>query len=412
MDSSTSVDPVSMPVELWKEILAHSSKSDLVQTSLVNSQVLEVSRDILYSKLFVWGDAHLIPILPALRNPDNARRLRHVVLDPGYVYQDSYHMEELLVILCSSTVVRLDIVSVNGIEDSLSDWMHELLMQIIQLPSLQQLKLFLAYFRTPAIVPILQLQTLWDLDISLDRLLKKIHRQDISTNSGSGPLPFLDTLRIRNSAGSWMKLLDYVDISRMKRLALWDYEQEMGDLANSWGKLVTASALTLESLSLWLSLHLLDQDMPTYLRSLAGFPMLHTITLFFTTEYRHPRSPWMSKFPPILAAFHSCSPSLRHIRVYVHAWSEEYSYDFLLLNEHFREFARAMKELENLETIEFSFRHGSGRPVNNKEMGLAQLAELFHPVHMSVEYDVLWNHAWPFFNDDRSGEEWTRIMKS
>ncbi|KAH8798555.1 hypothetical protein DL96DRAFT_1638854 [Flagelloscypha sp. PMI_526] len=198
----------------------------------------------------------------------------------------------------------------------------------------------------------------------------------------------------------------------MKRLALWDYEQEMGDLANSWGKLVTASARTLESLSLWPSPEILDQDMPTYLRSLAGFPMLHTITLFFTIEYRHPNTFWMSKFPPIFAAFHSCSPSLRHIRVYVHAWNEQYSCEFLLQNKQFTEFAREMKELENLETIEFSFRHAVGRPVNTNEMGLVQLAELFHPVRPSVEYGVLWNHAWPFFNDDRSGEEWAKIMRS
>ncbi|KAH8825895.1 hypothetical protein DL96DRAFT_126850 [Flagelloscypha sp. PMI_526] len=409
MDSSTSVDSSSIPVELWKEILVHSAKSDLTRASRVNSQLLEFSRDMLYSRLFVWGDAHLRPILPALHNPENSRRLRHVVLDPGHGYDESSHMEELLGILRNSSVVRLDVVPVNGVEDSLSDWMHEILMQLVHLPLLRQLKVFLAYFRPTAIVPVLQVQSLCDLDISADRLLRDIPRRDASTHFGSSPLPLLNTLRIANSAGSWEKLLDYVDISRMKRLALWDYEQEMKDLENSWGKLVTASSMTLKSLSLWITPHLLDQDVPTYLRSLAGFPKLHTVTLFFMIEYRYPKTLWMSEFPSILAAFYSCSPSLRHIRVYVHAWNEKYSYDLLLQNEYFTKFAREMKELKDLETIEFSFRHGAGRPANNKGKGLAQLAELFHPVHLSVEHGALWNHAWPFFNDDRFDAEWARI---
>ncbi|KAH8825907.1 hypothetical protein DL96DRAFT_1557462 [Flagelloscypha sp. PMI_526] len=253
MDSSPQINPFAIPAESWKEILAHNAKSDLAQASRVNSQLLEVSRVLLYYQMFVWDDAHLSPIFPALRNADNARRLNHVVLDLSYGYEDASYLEELLEILRNSPVIRLDIVSINGIEYSPSDWMHELLVQFVQLP-------------------------------------QNIPRKDVTTNSGSKSLPFLNTLRIANSAGSWEELLDYVDISRMKRLALWDYEQEMGDLANSWGKLVTASALTLESLSLWPSPDLLDQDMPTYLRSLAGFSKLHTITLFFTIEYRHPNT--------------------------------------------------------------------------------------------------------------------------
>ncbi|KAH8798553.1 hypothetical protein DL96DRAFT_1638852 [Flagelloscypha sp. PMI_526] len=409
MDSST---PITIPVELWQEILVHSSDSDLVQTSLANSQLLEVSKDILYSKLFVWGDVHLIPVLPALRNPDYARRLRYVLLDPGYKYEESSHLEEMLGILRRSPLVRLDIVTFHGLKNPLSNWMRELLMQFVQLPQLQQLKLFLTFFRPPEVVPVLQAHSMWDLDIPDVIWVQNMHLQGESTNTSSGPLPFLNTLRIQNLTRSWSNILEYVDISRMKRLAIWGHEQRMEDLTQSWGKLVTASARTLESLSLWLSPNLLDQDIPTYLYSVAGFPRLRTITLFFTRDSPSHTPLWLKTFPPILAAFHSRSPSLRHIRVYVHSWNVQYPYEFLLQNQLFTEFAREMKRLKNLETIKFSFRHSSLTDPNDNEMGIAQLGELFSPVHLSIEYGVFWNHAWPFFEDDRSGAGWARIMKS
>ncbi|KAH8825905.1 hypothetical protein DL96DRAFT_126896 [Flagelloscypha sp. PMI_526] len=223
MDSST---PITIPVELWQEILVHSPESDLVQTSRVNSQLLE-----LYSKLIVWGDVHLTPMLPALRNPDCARRLRYVLLDPGYEYEESSHLEELLGILRPSPLVRLDIATFHGLRRPLSDWKHELLLQFVQLPQLKQLKVWLTFFRTSAIVPVLQARSMWDLDISDDKLLQNMLRQGESTNTSSGPLHFLNTLRIQNLTQSWSKLLEYVDISRMKRLAIWGHEQRTEDLA-------------------------------------------------------------------------------------------------------------------------------------------------------------------------------------
>ncbi|KAH8798554.1 hypothetical protein DL96DRAFT_1638853 [Flagelloscypha sp. PMI_526] len=330
-------------------------------------------------------------------------------MDPTYKYEEASNLEELLGILRTSTIVRLDIVAVNGIGGAISNGMHELLLQFVRLPSLRQLKVFLAFFRTTSVVPVLQTRPLWDLDVTQAGLLEAIREQDGSSNFSRNIRPSLDTLRIQTSTKAWRNLLEYVDLSRIKRLALW-YEQEKGE--KGWGRVITASAPTLESLSLWLTPNILDRDIPTYLHFVSGFPVLHTIALFFTIEDQRTTTLWMSTFPPTLAAIHSCAPSLHCIRVYIHAWNGEYSYKALLQNPHFAEFARKVKALKNLETIELSFRHPLGPPSNDNKIEQDQLAELFSPVYLSVEYGVFWNHAWPFFRDDRVGARWARIMNS
>ncbi|KAH8825908.1 hypothetical protein DL96DRAFT_1610194 [Flagelloscypha sp. PMI_526] len=399
-----------LPAELLGEVFAHCPQSDLARASLVNHHILEISRDSLYSKICVSGDAHLSPILPALRNPDIARRLRHVALDPNQAYEKESHLDEFLDIICSSSLVRLDLIAFNGMGYSSRDWMHPILIRLTQLPQLQHLKLALSFIWNSEITSVLQTRSLKDLDVSDPRLLKSITS---GASTGSSPLPVLDTLRIRNSAGKWTSLLEYIDISRMTRLALWDYEKEMGDLKFGWGRLVTASAPTLESLSLWLTSNITDQDIPGYLESVAGFPVLHTLTLFITIDQSNSHLRpllWIRIFLPIITAFHASSPSLRHIRCYVHAWDDEYTYQVLLQNVLFAELAHEVVGLKYLETIEFSFRHSHYNSMKASATEQSLLNEMFHPVHPSVEYGVSWNYAWPFFGDDRPTAEWAKFM--
>ncbi|KAH8825904.1 hypothetical protein DL96DRAFT_126890 [Flagelloscypha sp. PMI_526] len=410
MDSSTPLNSVMVPVELWKEILTHCTKSDLARASRVNSQLLEISRDSLYSKIFVWGDATLTPILPALRNPSIATRVRHVVLDPNYVYDEKSHLEEFVQLITSPSFVRLDLIAFNGMGYSTPDWKPLLLMKFTRRWSLQYLKLSLVFFVDSDFSFVLQTKTLRDLDISDSRLL--LNCKEPSESSVLTPLPVLDTLRIRNAAAHWKKLLRFLDLSQMKRLGIWDFEQEMGDLPNEWGALVTASAPSLESLSLWLTPNIIDKDIPKYIQSTSGFPDLHTLTLFLTIQHvdRVPTILWMNTFPLIIGAFHTCSPSLRHIRMYPHTWNDTYSYEELLKNQHFLQFACEVKALRNLETIVLSFRSSQVQPANDYETELGELDEMFHPVQLSIQYGVPWNLTWPFFADDRQDAEWSRIL--
>ncbi|KAH8825726.1 hypothetical protein DL96DRAFT_1711530 [Flagelloscypha sp. PMI_526] len=382
MEASSLFDPLTLPVELWKNILCNCPQSNLAQMCLVHSQLLEISKDSLYSTLVILEDVRLSLVLPTLRNHAITRRIRHVILDPRYA--QSSHLEEFLKILSSPFIVRLDIIPYEGVDFRFNFWTQDLLVRFTQLPQLAYLKLFLSFFSNDVLSSVLQTKALRDLDVSGPRLSKN----PPSFASWSSDLPVLDTLRIWNYAASWRNLLGYVDLSRMKRLGLCDYDEEITDLINEWGGLVTASASTLENLSLWLTYNIIKQDIPTFIRSVSGFPSLHTLALFMTIEYvdHVPTSLWISSFLPILRAFHSCSHSLRHIRCYVHAWEEEYTYQLLLNHHHFSEFARAAGGLWNLETIKFSFCHSQQTSTQASDDELGRLAELFSPVCVTVEY--------------------------
>ncbi|KAH8825902.1 hypothetical protein DL96DRAFT_1681974 [Flagelloscypha sp. PMI_526] len=311
-----------VPVELLKEILAHCAKTDLARASIANSQLLEISRDSLYSKVFVWGDATLTPILPALRNPSIAQRLRHILLDPTYVYESS-HLEEFLDIIASSSLVRLDLIPFNGIGYSPAHWKQLLLIRFTQCRSLQYLKLSLGIFVDYNFTSVLPAKALQDLDISDPRLLR--HYNGSSESSLQTPLPILDTLRIRGGP-HWRKLLKVLDLTHLTRLGIWDFEQEMGDLVNEWGGLVTTSAV---------------KDIPNY------------------------------------------------------------SYEDLLKDQFLAEIAREVKEVRGLETIEFSFLSPPLPSSHDRDTKLGQLAEMFHPVRLFIQY-----------GDDRQEPEWTRILDS
>ncbi|KAH8825914.1 hypothetical protein DL96DRAFT_1711699 [Flagelloscypha sp. PMI_526] len=381
-----------LPVELWKEVLDHCPPNDLARVSTVNSQFLEFSRDSLYSKLFIWSSDRLRGILYAMRTPDVARRLRYIVFDPTGTYADNSDLEVFLETLISSPLDHLDIVSISRTSYIEDRWMLRFIFRIIHLPQLQSLKLALIFLSEPSFATAFQVRALQDLDAS-DTRLPSLPRPKPSTILGRH-IPRLDTLRIRKSAVHWRKLLGYVDLSRMRRLALWDYENAMGDLKNEWGGLVIASAPTLKSLSLWLTPKILGQDIPNYLQSSPGFPALRTLSLFIDIQSL---SHWTSIFLSIMVAFHTFAPLLRHIRLYVHAWTEEYSYEALLNNELFMEFAREVKGLRNLETINLSFRHAYKLSYQASDSEQALLAKAFHPVQLAIESGVTWNDAWPFF---------------
>ncbi|KAH8798552.1 hypothetical protein DL96DRAFT_1688084 [Flagelloscypha sp. PMI_526] len=386
-----------VPVELLKEILAHCAKSDLARASMANSQLLEISRDSLYSKVFVWGDATLTPILPALRNPSIAQRLRHLLLDPTYVYESS-HLEEFLDIIASSSLIRLDLIPFNGIGYSPAHWKQLLLVRFTQCRSLQYLKLSLGIFVDYNFTSVLPAKALQDLDISDPRLLR--HYNGSSESSLQTTLPILDTLRIRGGPHC-RKLLKVLDLTHLKRLGIWDFEQETGDLANEWGGLVTTSAGSLESLSLWLTPNIIFKDIPKYLESTSGFPNLHTLSLFITIQHGGPPLFWMHIFPPIFRVFHACSPSLRHIRLYPYTSITRYSYGDLLKGQVLVEIAHEVRELRGLETIEFSFLSPPLPSSHDRDTKLGQLAEMFHPVRLFIQY-----------GDDRKEPEWTRILDS
>ncbi|KAH8825698.1 hypothetical protein DL96DRAFT_121385 [Flagelloscypha sp. PMI_526] len=387
----TPFDFLTIPMELWMRILAHCPQRDIAQMCRTHSRFLEVSMDYLYSKLIIWDVDYLISLLPALRKPAIARRVRHVVLDPRSFFRQTSHLETFLTLLSTLPLVNLDINPLDATIDRFLNWEQGPLLRIAQQPQLQQLKLSMTFFKEKDFVTILRTKALHDLDAPDERLFMHLP----PTQSSCGVLPVLDTLRLHPLSPKWRHLLGYLDLSRMKRLGVWDNKKEVKDLAYEWGGLIIASAATLESLSLWLTSNIIELDIPTYLKSISGFPALYTLSLFLTVEYvdRVPTLVWMNTLLPILVAVQSCSPSLRHIRCYVHAWFEVYTYHLLLEDQRFEEFARVVNELRNLETIQFW-----------------QLADLFHPVRPSIKYEATWSLLWPFFSDDYSDAEWTRMI--
>ncbi|KAH8797688.1 hypothetical protein DL96DRAFT_1688425 [Flagelloscypha sp. PMI_526] len=412
MNSSTPFDLLTMPTELWIRILAHCSQRDMAQMCRVHSQLLEVSMDSLYFKLLIWNEDYLISLLSALRNSAIARRIRHVVVDPGRRFSRTSLLETLLGILSTCSLIRLDIdtLDTTGVHFSKSDWENGLLLRFAQLPQLQRLKLSISFFKNVEFGTILRTTSLSDLDVSDERLFSQLR----PATARPTVLPILDTLRLRYFSPKWRYLLGYLDLSSMKRLGIWDNEEQVTDLAYEWGGLVTASAITLESLSLWLTSNILELDIPAYLHSIPDFPSLHTLSLFLTVGYfeRVPTFGWMNTLLPILVAFHSCSPSLRHIRCYVHAWWEIYTYQTLLDDQKFEDFARVVSGLRNLETIKFTFGHSQSPSFAASDMERRRLASLFHPVRPSVKYEAIWSLLWPFFTDDYSDAEWTRMTEN
>ncbi|KAH8825896.1 hypothetical protein DL96DRAFT_126863 [Flagelloscypha sp. PMI_526] len=286
-----------------------------------------------------------------------------------------------------------------------------LLVRFTQLQQLSYLGLSMVFFVNFGLYTALRTRALRDVDISEARLLRNM-LASVDKVSGPTPLPILDTLRIRNSAAHWRNLMKFLDLKHMKRLGVWDYEQEIGDLTNEWGGLVTVSAHSLEMLSLWLTSNIIDKDIPKYLQSISGFPYLHTLALFLDIHHVDsvPTLLWMDIFPLIIRAFHTCSPSLRHIRLHPHNWNATYTYDELLKDQHFAQFAHEVAGLKNLETIELYFRSSQPPPANDHDAKLVRLAGMFHPVHLLIQYGVPWNLAWPFFADDRQDAEWTKIL--
>ncbi|KAH8825910.1 hypothetical protein DL96DRAFT_1610198 [Flagelloscypha sp. PMI_526] len=364
-------------------------------TFLVNSQLLQVSRDELYSKLFIAGGVHLARMLPALRNPEVAGRLAWVALDPTYSYPERSDVEEFVDILRASQISHLDLVEFHeGFNHSIL-WMKELIRPFVQLPQLQYLKLQLVLLPESDILTALQVPALRDLDTS-DHRLSSIIQTPLSNAGAISPI--LHTLRIHGACMNWRKLIGVVDFSHLKRLALWDVHREMEDLTNDWGGLVTWSALTLESLSLRPTPNIIWQDIPKYLRSAHGFPALRTFSLFHDVYHE---GEWNDIILPIIAAFHAFSPSLRHLRLRVRSWIDQCDHEMLLRSEVFADFASAVKGLQNLETILFLFRSSSRSSdrANNEELTL--LREMFYPVHLFQDYGKgPQEDAWPFYRDD------------
>ncbi|KAH8809581.1 hypothetical protein DL96DRAFT_1628562 [Flagelloscypha sp. PMI_526] len=357
----------------------------------------------------ILDEDRLAAVLPALHNPDVAKRLHWLIFNPTLTDRATSNVRECLEILNSSSIHRLDLVVPNWSGHPPVGWTEPgLAVRFTQIPHLHYLKLDLSFFSNPEMFTVLQATALRDLDLSSTRLDGS--RQWTSGTILGSNRPVLDTLRIRYGAEHWRQLFGYFDLCHMKRLAVWDYDHQIGDLENDWGGLIEVSASTLQSLSLWLTPNIIDQDIPQYLRSALPFPALCTLSLFAEVKYFGgplPPTQWSALFAPIIAAFCACSPSLRHIRLYVHTWEDEFPYEALLEEKLVADFARDMIQCQNLETIELSFRSASRtfrlrsnpNPFNAKAVEL-KFASTFSPVRLTIGCGVRYNHAWPFFEDD------------
>ncbi|KAH8809582.1 hypothetical protein DL96DRAFT_569643 [Flagelloscypha sp. PMI_526] len=400
MNPLTLSNQYGLPIELWKNILLFSPQRDVARASSVNSLLLEISRDLLYFQLVIMDDHRLLAVLPALRNQAVTRRLRWIVFDPDQAYKAISEVEELLKILKSSSVVRLDLVPSNTLGHFGARWMHcdSLIAQFTQLQQLHYLKLDIAFFSSADFVTVLQARALRDLDIS-SAPLRNLGQPDRSSNVPASR-PSLDTLRITRGAANWRNLLQYVDLGHMERLALWDYDQEIGNVKREWGDLFEASASTLQSLSLWLTGNIIGQNLLIYLESVKEFVALGTLSIFTESRYFDfsPPSEWTSVVSPIIVAFCARSPSIRRVRIYVQGWDKEFSYEVLLKDHFIRGLALGVARLQNLETIEFTH-HSSPSPSSNIPGSEAQLADIFSPVRISIQYGVSWDQVWPFFQD-------------
>ncbi|KAH8825911.1 hypothetical protein DL96DRAFT_1610210 [Flagelloscypha sp. PMI_526] len=143
-----------------------------------------------------------------------------------------------------------------------------------------------------------------------------------------------------------------------------------------------------------------EQDIPKHLDSLDIFPGLQTLSLFTSVHYH---SEWTAMFLPIIVGFHSCSPSLRHIRIYAQTWMDKCTYEMLLRSEVFGDFATDVKGLQNIDTIVFSlwYMYDYSSEASNEELAL--LADMFRPVRSSAYHGGRLGrlgHEWPFFKDD------------
>ncbi|KAH8832277.1 hypothetical protein DL96DRAFT_1581533 [Flagelloscypha sp. PMI_526] len=384
-----------LPKELWDVILNRCSSYDLTQVSLVNSQLLDLSRDILYHELRIKG-YFLSKFLPALRNPEISRRLRRLTLDPHRMRAGSddstlQDAKDLFEILASqSQLQRLDIVRLQSYSEIVESEIQTMLaLQFIQLPLLEHVTLDACFFDSNKLPDILQAKVLKDLEIILPSALQAI---ESDPTNFSGHRPKLDTFRIRNDAIFWKKVAKYADFSCMRRLAVWDYDQRAKDLNKEWGELIKIASSSLEYLSLWITPTIIEA--PTYIASLDDFPRLRVLSLFLETHFYSLH--WTTVLFCMIKSFHARSPSLQHIRLYIHTPRQDCSPDQLGEDSLFKQFANDISTLNQISSVKLSFYHSLSE--NKQDPG--HIASLFQPVTMELEYNVMWDRAWPFFVDD------------
>ncbi|KAH8825849.1 hypothetical protein DL96DRAFT_1610085 [Flagelloscypha sp. PMI_526] len=391
---------IDLAPELWAEVFAHCTKLDLARMCIVNSHFLEASRDALYYKLTITGTSALTTI--ALLDYDHiARRLRHLVADMRRLAQvfmsgpnGSSTIESLLDVLNSSGLLRLDMVELQYPHVSTFD---SALFKFMRLPTLQYLKIVLPPFGgSENLVRLFQSKALRDLEVTEPALLSMVPRV-------AEPYPFLrptlDTFSVRNGSVFWRTLGQYVDLGELRRLAIWDYEDLVRDLKSDWGDLVTLSASTLEVLSFWLTRNVLQRGISDYIRTVSGFPVLHTLSLLSQSSTLKTAAPgWASAYIPIIKAFHERSPSLQHIRVYVHGLPEVNLHEWLLPGVPTSKFAAEIRGLSGIRMVTMTF--DTAPDIKSKEEVGDAIIQMFHPVRLDMVFNMRWNFAWPWFNDD------------
>ncbi|KAH8824847.1 hypothetical protein DL96DRAFT_1611043 [Flagelloscypha sp. PMI_526] len=389
---------IDLAPELWAEVFTHCTKLDMAHMMLVNSRFVEVSQNALYRKLTIRGTS--APTTIALLNrPHCAKRLRHLVMDMhcvANIFEDwpdgSSTITTLLDVLKSSGLLRLDMVEVRYPRSPDFD---PTLLEFTRLPTLQYLKIVLPPFGSPGeLIQVFRSRVLRDLEVSVPGFLLIL--PDV-VKPYTYVRPALDTFSVRKDATYWRILAQYVDLGRLKRLAVWDSERRVMDLKKDWGDLVTISAMTLEVLSLWLTKNILRLGLSDYIESIPGFPVLHTLSLLSINSKVGAVSEWPAALIPIIKAFYKRSPSLQHLRVYFYDKSIVDLHGWLLPGVPFSNFAAEIRELTNIQTIMIAF---DIVPLNAIQEVTDSIVQMFHPVRPQLEFNMRWDSAWPFFDDD------------
>ncbi|KAH8796234.1 hypothetical protein DL96DRAFT_1083921 [Flagelloscypha sp. PMI_526] len=391
-----------LPIELWRSILRCCSLEDLTRTSLVNYEFLCISRYNLYSKLCIKG-YRLSQYLAALKNPQVSQSLCHVILDPTGIDSQRdgsgrQEVKDLFDILASQPqLVRLDIVRLEKvIAVSYSDirlWVALVLAtHVKQLPQLKHITLDGYIFTLDAIPELLQLEALKDVEINEEYSLRNLRdKKSWDAVNRHSRRPTLETFRIRSDVIFWQKITSYVDLSYLKRLAIWDIEEGITDISTEWGALVVIASSTLESLSLWINDATAGAS--TYISSSNGFPRLRILSLFIDPNNDSPH--WTNIVLDLVLSFYGRSPLIQQIRLFVMLSGKDHPSTPLHEDQFITQFASNICQLNQIKSLKLAF-HDT---LDDIEVNHERVQALFQPIFTEFERDVLWDKAWPFFEE-------------
>ncbi|KAH8817773.1 hypothetical protein DL96DRAFT_1623318 [Flagelloscypha sp. PMI_526] len=376
--------------ELWTEILQYCSKHELTRTSLVNSSVLEISRDIMYHTVLIRSES-FFETLTSLRDPLLYQRLRYLIVDMSNfrtiltsqttANAGKWAIEVLLESLGSSNLRRLDILGETYLPGAAL-----IATKFAQMPSPSYIKIVLPRMKSGELARILQTSALKELHITLSRLMSELGEDG---DCESLMRPSLTTLLISQGVILWSKLLRYVYIGTLKRLAVWDQED-----------LVVLSAPTLKDLSLWITLNLLEKSIPEFIRASQGFPALSRLSLFIDDRAVKRVSPiWASHF----TAYHRSILPLLSLPSSYSALHLQFTKRLCERNfagrRHLLYICGRDEKAPDIHTLRIASDFASSCPNPTKEL-VSSISQMFDPIQIYHEFGVRHYDAWPFFDED------------